>query len=198
KTTLASTIMGKNPYVVTSGGIFLNDLELTNLPTYQRARAGLFMIAQYPPELVGVSFDDLARELNLDEARLAAKDLSKEAVAIGLSPELLSRSVNVGFSGGEKKRAETFQLATFGAKIAILDELDSGLDIDALRDVSRRIALMVKEEGLGVLVITHYSRLLRELEPDFVHVFEDGHINRSGGPELAFELERTGYGPKKR
>lgn len=196
KTTLASTIMGKAGYEVTKGKIKLGGVDLTHARTYERARAGLFMISQYPAELVGVSFWDIAREvakLGIVSANISNDRLEKEADLIGLSRALLGRSVNVGFSGGEKKRAETLQLATFGTRFAVLDEIDSGLDIDALRDVSRSVARMVAETGIGVLVITHYSRLLKELHPDFVHVFANGCIQRTGDADLAFELERTGY-----
>ncbi len=196
KTTLASTIMGKPGYKITRGTIRLGGVDLTSLPTYERARLGLFLISQYPGELVGVSFFDLVREvdkLGLTSAEITRASIEREAIAIGLSKELLYRSVNVGFSGGEKKRAETLQLATFGTRMAVLDEIDSGLDIDALRDVARSLARMVSETNIGVVAITHYSRLLKELKPDFVHVFANGSIQRTGDVDLAFELERTGY-----
>lgn len=196
KTTLASTIMGKAGYEVTKGSIKLGGKDITLSPTYERARAGLFMISQYPAELVGISFFDIAREVSKVGTMgvdITNSSLEVQADSIGLSRELLGRSVNVGFSGGEKKRAETLQLMAFGARIAILDEIDSGLDIDALRDVSRGIARLVAETGVGVLVITHYSRLLKELNPDYVHVFANGVIQRTGDKDLAFELERTGY-----
>jgi Fe-S cluster assembly ATP-binding protein len=130
----------------------------------------------------------------LDAAGVSAGErLTAEASRLAVADEFLARGVNVEFSGGEQKRAETLQLALLGPKIAILDELDSGLDVDALRDVSRRIEAMTNEDGLGVLAITHYSRLLTELRPDVVHVFSGGRVITSGGPELADELERTGY-----
>ena len=195
KTTLASTVMGKPGYEVTGGRILLGGEDITAAPTHARAQGGLFMISQYPAELVGIQFEDLAHEVALGRgtAPVSRADLKEEAARIGLKAELLDRPVNVGFSGGEKKRAETMQLALFGAKIAVLDELDSGLDIDALRDVARRVASLVESTGLGVLVITHYSRLLTELKPDVVHVFSAGRIVRSGTAALATELEATGY-----
>jgi Fe-S cluster assembly ATP-binding protein len=124
---------------------------------------------------------------------LAAR-IDAEAARIGLDPALVHRAINVDFSGGEKKRNETLQLALLAPRIAVLDELDSGLDIDALRDCARRVEDATSEQGLGVLVITHYSRLFAELRPDFVHVLVDGRIVESGGPELADRLERDGYG----
>ena len=196
KTTLASTIMGKAGYSVTRGSISLGERNLTQSSTYERSRAGLFLISQYPAELPGISFVDLAAEVVAQRSSadaISSAHLSAEAEKIGLRADLLDRSVNLGFSGGEKKRAETMQLAVFGARYAILDELDSGLDIDALRAVAMRIASMVASEGIGVIAITHYSRLLSELAPDFVHVFSGGKIVRSGGHELAFELEKSGY-----
>ena len=195
KTTLASTIMGKPGYEVTEGTVSIGGTDLTHAPTFERALAGLFLISQYPAELVGVSFLELAAQVLGPRGSevLSPKHLTEEAESIGLRLELLERSINVGFSGGEKKRAETLQLALFSARYAILDELDSGLDVDALRDVAQRVATMVRDDGIGVIVITHYSRLLKELEPDYVHVFSQGRIVRSGGPELAIELEKLGY-----
>ena len=194
KTTLASAVMGKPGYKVTGGRILVDGEDVTSLPTHERARKGLFMVSQYPAELPGVSFLDLAEQVLDREPAVVGSALLAEAERIGLKADLLGRSVNVGFSGGEKKRAETMQLALFGARYAVLDELDSGLDLDALRDVARRVAEMVRSTGIGVLAITHYSRLLQELKPDRVHVFAAGRVVRSGGPELAVELERTGYG----
>ena len=196
KTTLASTIMGKVGYEVTAGSISMGGRDLTEASTFERARAGLFLVSQYPAELPGISFIDLAAEVVAERngaMAISGARLAEEAEKIGLRSDLLERSVNLGFSGGEKKRAETMQLAVFGTKFALLDELDSGLDIDALRAVARRIATMVADEGIGVVAITHYSRLLQELAPDVVHVFSGGRIVRSGGHELAFELEKSGY-----
>ncbi len=196
KSTLAHVIMGRPGYQVLGGRITLDGVELTGLAPWQRAQAGLFLAMQYPTEVPGVSLADTLAEA----LRAAGRDASRvselvaaEAAQVGLSETLLSRPLNVDLSGGEKKRNETVQLAVLGPKIAVLDEIDSGLDIDALRTVSRRVEALTTEVDLGVLVITHYSRLLRELHPDRVSVLRGGRIVASGGPELADELERTGY-----
>ncbi|MDA8277029.1 MAG: Fe-S cluster assembly ATPase SufC [Actinomycetota bacterium] len=193
KTTLASAIMGKAGYQITKGKITLDGEDITHLPTYKRARSGIFLISQLPSELGGVYLDDIRRAQPQESDFRVERNLEEELSSIGLDRELADRAINVGFSGGEKKRFETLQLSLLGAKLALLDELDSGLDIDALREVSRRISRMVKEEGLMVIAITHYSRLLKELVPDVVHVYEKGKITESGNFELAFELEKTGY-----
>jgi Fe-S cluster assembly ATP-binding protein len=150
---------------------------------------------QYPMEIPGVSLEAMLKEALI--ARRSPVDglagrLAAEAESVGLATSVMDRAVNVAFSGGEKKRNETVQLAVLEPKIAVIDEIDSGLDIDALRDVARRIEAMT-EQGLGVLAITHYARLLTELRPDRVHVLREGAVVLSGGPELADELERSGY-----
>jgi Fe-S cluster assembly ATP-binding protein len=196
KSTLSHTIMGRGDYEVTSGSVRLDGEELLGLPTWRRAAAGLFLAMQYPVEVDGV------RVLDVLDAALRARGetdggladrLASEAERLTVADEFLTRGVNVEFSGGEKKRAETLQLAVLKPKFAILDEIDSGLDVDALRDVSRRIEAMTTEDDLGVLAITHYARLLTELRPDRVHVLMAGRVVASGGPELADTLERTGY-----
>lgn len=196
KSTLSHVLMGKSGYKITAGSIFLDDLDLMRLDTWERAHAGLFLVSQYPSEVPGVSIDD-ALLAAFETMERDASDLSsliiEEAANIGLPETLLGRSLNVDFSGGEKKRNEMVQLAVLKPKFAILDEIDSGLDIDALRDVSRRVELATNNDALGVLAITHYSRLLRELRPDKVHVLVRGEIVKTGGPELAHELELSGY-----
>ena len=170
--------------------------DLLGLAAWERARAGLFLAMQYPTEVPGVRLDELLRESAVAAGRdvdAVTQLLLDEAAQIGFDARFLERPLNVDLSGGEKKRNETVQLATLQPQFAILDEIDSGLDIDALRDVSRRIEALT-ETGLGVLAITHYRRLLEELRPDRVHVLVDGRIQRSGGPELADELESAGYG----
>ena len=158
--------------------------------------AGLHLVMQYPTEVPGVHVDEVMREAfatrNRDTKELDAL-IAKEAGRINFDAELVARSLNVDLSGGEKKRNETLQLSLLKPKFAILDELDSGLDIDALRDCARRVEAATKEDNLGVLVITHYARLLEELKPDFVHILAAGKIVKSGGPELADELEKSGY-----
>jgi Fe-S cluster assembly ATP-binding protein len=190
KSTLAHALMGRGDYEVTRGSITIDGEELLDLPTWQRAQRGLFLAMQYPVEVPGVPLAAVvgaARGGDLSEA------VAREASALGVPSELLTRGVNDEFSGGEKKRAETVQLAVLEPKFAVLDEIDSGLDVDALRDVARRVAALARDNSVGVLAITHYARLLSELRPDRVHVFLAGRIVKSGGPELADELERTGY-----
>ncbi|MEA2702201.1 MAG: Fe-S cluster assembly ATP-binding protein [Actinomycetota bacterium] len=196
KSTLAHVIMGKPGYHVTGGSVTLDGVELIGMPTWQRAQAGLFLAMQYPTEVPGVSLEDAlsaALEARGDDLAGLRERVAAVAGRIGLPPALLTRALNVDLSGGEKKRNETLQLGIMAPKIAVLDEIDSGLDVDALRDVSRRVEAITHEMGVGVLVITHYSRLLRELKSDKVSVLRGGRIVASGGPELADELEKTGY-----
>lgn len=196
KSTLSAALMGKPGYVVTGGSVKLDGVDLLALPTWQRATAGLHLIMQYPTEIPGVMLQDAmsaaldARERDTTNLRSL---ISTEAKRISFDTDLVDRAVNVDFSGGEKKRNETVQLAVLQPKIAILDELDSGLDIDALRDCAQRVEDATREMNLGVLVITHYSRLFEQLNPDFVHILTNGRIVKSAGPELADELEVTGY-----
>jgi Fe-S cluster assembly ATP-binding protein len=196
KSTLAHVVMGGPGYEVYGGTVTLDGVDLLALPTWRRAQAGLFLAMQYPTEVPGVSLQDAMSAALAPQGRATADVvdlLSTEATRLGVSPALLARPLNVDLSGGEKKRNETLQLAVLAPKIAVLDEIDSGLDVDALRAVSRRVEIITNEVGLGVLVITHYSRLLRELRPDVVSVLRKGRIVTSGGPELAEELESTGY-----
>ena len=196
KSTLSAAIMGKPGYVITGGSVTLDGVDMLALPTWQRAVAGLHLVMQYPTEVPGVKLNDtLAEALGARGRSIATLDatIAKEAARINFDPELVQRPLNVDLSSGEKKRNETLQLALLEPKIAILDELDSGLDIDALRDCARRVEDATRETNLGALVITHYSRLFEELKPDFVHILAKGKIVKSGGPELADELERDGY-----
>jgi len=196
KSTLAHVIMGAPGYEVYGGSVTLDGVDLLALPTWKRAQAGLFLAMQYPTEVPGVSLADAMAAALAPQGRATAdvaELVASEAVRVGMSAALLARPLNVDLSGGEKKRNETLQLAVLAPKIAVLDEIDSGLDVDALKAVSQRVELITNEVGLGVLVITHYSRLLRELRPDVVSVLRKGRIVASGGPELAEELESTGY-----
>jgi Fe-S cluster assembly ATP-binding protein len=196
KSTLAHVLMGRPGYEVTGGSVTIDGVELLGMPTWQRANAGLFLAMQYPVEVPGVALDEALREAFSAAGRDAgevADLLVKEADRVGLDPKLLSRAINVDFSGGEKKTSETVQLAVIRPLFAVLDEIDSGLDLDLLRAVSRRIEAQTSEDNLGVLAITHYNRLLHELRPDTVHVLVQGRIVTSGGPDLPEELERTGY-----
>ncbi|NCY17025.1 MAG: Fe-S cluster assembly ATPase SufC [Actinobacteria bacterium] len=196
KSTLSHVLMGKPGYVVTGGSVTLDGVELLGLPTWQRARAGLFLALQYPVEVPGVSLDDLLTEALVGAGRDATvvhTAVAAEAERIGLATRLLDRPVNVDLSGGEKKRNETMQLAVLRPRFAVLDELDSGLDVDALRSCARRVEAATTEFDLGVLAITHYTRLLEELKPDVVHILVRGRIVETGGPEMADALETTGY-----
>jgi Fe-S cluster assembly ATP-binding protein len=195
KSTLGHVLMGRPGYEVLAGSVTLDGVELLGLPTWRRAQAGLFLGMQYPTEVPGVLVPDVLEAAFAAAGRDPAAvrpAIQAEAAAIGFDQRFLERALNVDLSGGEKKRNETLQLGVLQPRIAVLDELDSGLDIDALRAVSRRVEAAT-EQGLGVLAITHYTRLLTELKPDEVHVLSRGRILTSGGPELAAELERTGY-----
>ncbi|MGE0879020.1 MAG: Fe-S cluster assembly ATPase SufC [Acidimicrobiia bacterium] len=197
KSTLSHVIMGKPGYEVLGGSVTLDGVDVLALEPWERAVAGLYLAMQYPIEVPGVSLDAVLGEAlavrGRDRSALRER-LLVEAGRIGFDERFLARPLNVDLSGGEKKRNETLQLAVLEPKIAILDELDSGLDVDALRDCSRRVEQATHEQGLGVLAITHYTRLLHELKPDFVHILARGRIVASGGPELADQLERDGYG----
>jgi Fe-S cluster assembly ATP-binding protein len=196
KSTLAHVIMGGPGYEVHGGSVTLDGVDLLALPTWERAQAGVFLAMQYPTEVPGVSLVDALAAALAPRGRAAgdvAGMITAEAARVGVATALLARPLNVDLSGGEKKRNETLQMAVLAPKVAVLDEIDSGLDVDALRDVARRIEQITEEQNLGVLVITHYSRLLRELRPDVVSVLRKGRIVASGGPELAEELESTGY-----
>jgi Fe-S cluster assembly ATP-binding protein len=196
KSTLSHVLMGRGDYQVTGGSVTIDGVELLGRPTHERAAAGLFLALQYPVELPGVRVGDFleaaVRGQGGDANGLAGR-VAVEADRLGVESRFLERGLNVEFSGGEQKRAETLQLAVLRPKFAILDEIDSGLDVDALRDVSRRVEQMTSEDDLGVLAITHYARLLDELRPDVVHVLMNGRVVTSGGPEVARELEVTGY-----
>ncbi len=191
KSTLAHVLLGRSDYEVTGGSVTIDGEELVGRPTWERARLGLFLSHQYPVEVPGVRVADLVAATAAGDDAIGR--IAPEAGRLGVREEFLDRGVNVEFSGGEQKRAETLQLAVLEPKFAILDEIDSGLDVDALRDVARRIEAMTEEASLGVLAITHYARLLSELRPDRVHVFMKGRIIASGGAELADELEAAGY-----
>ncbi len=196
KSTLSHVLMGRPGYTVTGGSVTLDGVELLGLEPHERAQAGLFLAMQYPTEVPGVSLDSIVAEAFTASGRdpEAARALVRaEAALVGFDDEFLDRSVNVDFSGGEKKRNETVQLGVLRPRFAILDEIDSGLDVDALRQVSRRIEDATSEWGLGVIAVTHYNRLLEELHADVVHIFAKGRILESGGPEIATRLEETGY-----
>ena len=199
KSTLASTIAGHPRYEVTSGSITLDGEDVLEMSVDERAQAGLFLAMQYPVEIPGVTMTNFLRTAKtaLDgqapSLRTWTKDVKGAFEALQIDPAFMNRNVNEGFSGGEKKRAEILQLELFKPKFAILDETDSGLDVDALRIVSEGVNRTREEGEIGVLLITHYTRILRYIKPDFVHVFVAGRVVDEGGPELAEKLEAEGY-----
>ncbi len=203
KSTLAYTLGGRPGYEVTGGTATLDGADLLDMDPHERAAAGLFLGFQYPVEIPGVSNLQFLREsLNSQKRARGEKELNggefirlakEKAALLGLDMDMLKRPVNVGFSGGEKKRAEMVQMGILDPKLAILDETDSGLDIDALKIVGAGINAIMRKPDRAVLLITHYQRLLDYVKPDFVHVLAAGRIVKSGGPELALELEREGY-----
>ncbi|MDR0847771.1 MAG: Fe-S cluster assembly ATPase SufC [Propionibacteriaceae bacterium] len=199
KSTLAYSIAGHPKYTITSGSVLLDGVELTTLKVDERAKAGLFLAMQYPVEVPGVSVSNFLRTAKTaidGEApplRSWVKKVNESLAQMQLDDEFASRSVNEGFSGGEKKRNEIVQLELLNPKYAILDETDSGLDIDALRVVSEGVNRYASQGDRGVLLITHYTRILKYIHPDFVHVFVDGHVVEEGDASLADSLEETGY-----
>lgn len=192
KSTLAHALAGRPGYVVTGGSARLDGLELLDLAAHERARAGLFLGLQQPLEVPGVRLGDA---LEAAGALGASGRLVEEAARVGLAPALLERFVNVDLSGGERKRAEIVQLGVLRPKYALLDEVDSGLDVDALGEVAGRLLAATTEWGCGILAITHFERLLRVLPPTTIHVMVAGQLVASGGPELAAVLEQDGYAP---
>jgi Fe-S cluster assembly ATP-binding protein len=198
KSTLAYSVAGHPKYTVTSGSVRLDGQDVLAMTVDARARAGLFLAMQYPVEVPGVSVSNFLRSAatavrgEAPKLRTWVKEVNTAMSELGMDKAFAERSVNEGFSGGEKKRHEILQLELLQPKIAILDETDSGLDVDALRVVSEGVN-KVRGTGIGTLLITHYTRILRYIEPDFVHVFFDGRIAESGGKELADRLESEGY-----
>jgi len=194
KSTLAHALTGRPGYRVTAGSVKIDDTEILTLSAAERTRAGLFLALQQPLEVPGVRPSDLLVAAGADPTTIDAR-ISEEARRVGLREDLLERFVNVDLSGGERKRAEIVQLAILRPRFAILDEIDSGLDVDALGAVARRLHDATTEWGCGVLAITHFRRLLHELTPTAIHVMGAGRIVASGGPELAEVLEHEGYEP---
>ncbi|WP_374285336.1 Fe-S cluster assembly ATPase SufC [Novosphingobium sp.] len=203
KSTLGYTLGGRPGYAVTGGSVTFLGQDLLALEPHERAAAGLFLGFQYPVEIPGVSFVQFLREsLNAQRKSRGEEPLSggeflklarEKAALLKLDMDMLKRPVNVGFSGGEKKRAEMVQMGILNPRLAVLDETDSGLDIDALRICGEGINSVMRAPDKAVLLITHYQRLLDYVKPDFVHVLAGGRIVRTGGPELALELEERGY-----
>ena len=199
KSTLASTIAGHPRYEVTSGSITLDGEDVLEMGVDERAQAGLFLAMQYPVEIPGVTMTNFLRTAKtaLDgqapSLRTWTKDVKGAFEALQIDPAFMNRNVNEGFSGGEKKRHEILQMELLAPKFAILDETDSGLDVDALRIVSEGVNRLHDETDAGFLLITHYTRILRYIKPDHVHVFVDGRVAEAGGPDLADRLEEEGY-----
>jgi Fe-S cluster assembly ATP-binding protein len=204
KSTLAYTLMGHPSYLVTSGEVIFKGVNILDLKPDERSRMGVFLAFQYPISIPGVSVANFLRtavnarrkEVNHEDKGVPIPEfrklLKEKMELLKMDPSFASRYLNEGFSGGEKKRAEILQMAILKPEIAVLDETDSGLDIDALRIVSEGVNVL-RGKDLGVLVITHYQRILNYIKPDYVHVMMDGRIVESGGPELAFSLEERGY-----
>jgi Fe-S cluster assembly ATP-binding protein len=201
KSTLANVIMGHPGYTVTAGQILLRGHDIASWTPDERARAGIFLAFQYPEAISGVSVVQFLRQAiaarkNLDELSVleVRLDLMEWMDRLGMDPAFAERHLNDGFSGGERKRNEVLQMALLAPEIALLDETDSGLDIDALRVVARGVRTVRSDHPLmGVVVVTHYVKLLEEIAPDFVHILVDGQIVRSGGAELAQQIELEGY-----
>ncbi len=199
KSTLAYSIAGHPKYTVTGGSVTLDGADVLAMSVDERARAGVFLAMQYPVEVPGVSVSNFLRTAKTaidgeaPKLRTWVKDVSAAMGAMKMDPAFATRSVNEGFSGGEKKRHEILQLELLNPQVAVLDETDSGLDIDALKIVSEGVNRYREQGDRGVLLITHYTRILRYITPDFVHVFVDGKIAEEGGPELAERLEAEGY-----
>ena len=202
KSTLSYVLSGKEGYEVTHGSIVLNDSDILEMEPEERAAAGLFLAFQYPVEIPGVgNMTFLRTAVNAQrkargEKEISATDFLKQvrerANSLQIDAEMLKRPVNVGFSGGEKKRNEILQMAMLEPKMCILDETDSGLDVDAMKLVAKGVNSL-RDNGRGFLVITHYQRLLDHIKPDVVHIMADGKIVKTGGPELALEVENNGY-----
>jgi Fe-S cluster assembly ATP-binding protein len=199
KSTLAYTIAGHPKYTVTKGEILLDGEDVLEMSVDERARAGLFLAMQYPVEIPGVSVSNFLRTAKTAVAgeapalRTWIKEVRESMESLKMDSSFTERNVNEGFSGGEKKRHEILQLDLLKPKIAVLDETDSGLDVDALKIVSEGVNRAKSEGDFGLLLITHYTRILRYIKPDFVHVFVEGKVAEQGGPELADRLEAEGY-----
>ncbi len=199
KSTLAYSIAGHPKYTITHGTVTLDGEDVLAMTVDQRARAGIFLAMQYPVEVPGVSVSNFLRTSvtavrgEAPKLRTWVKEMRGAMEALSIDPVFAERSVNEGFSGGEKKRHEILQMELLRPKIAVLDETDSGLDVDALKIVSEGVNRVAASGEVGTLLITHYTRILRYIKPDFVHVFVDGRIVAEGGSELADELEENGY-----
>jgi Fe-S cluster assembly ATP-binding protein len=202
KSTLAQVLTGHSNFKVTGGSVVFNGKDLLVMKPFARSLAGLFLSFQYPLEVAGVTLSSYLRLIynkkhGTTVSPVKFRELAKEYLAIlHIKPEILTRSLNEGFSGGEKKKLEMLQMMVLEPKLAILDEVDSGLDVDALKVVAGAVNYLKEKNGMSVLLITHYARILKFIKPDKVHVMRNGVIIRSGGPELAGEIEEHGYSQK--
>ena len=199
KSTLSKIILGEPNYVVEAGHIYYDDIEITNMPTDERARLGIFLSMQYPVEVEGVSNADFLRtaKLNKDKDNFKLydliKDIDKNIDKLKMNPEMIHRGINVGFSGGERKKNEILQMNILKPDLVILDEIDSGLDVDSLKIIGNNCMDYYKESKCGLLLITHYQRLLDYIKPDFVHILVDGTIKKTGDFKLVKYIEENGY-----
>lgn len=199
KSTLAYALAGHPAYEVTEGAAYLDGHNIVDMTVDERARSGLFLAMQYPVAVAGVSVSNFLRSAKTaidgkaPSIRTWVKDMNAAMEKLRIEPAFAERDVNVGFSGGEKKRLEILQMEMLRPSFAILDETDSGLDVDALRIVSEGVNRVHESTNCGIMLITHYTRILRYIQPSHVHVFVDGHVAAQGGPELAEQLEETGY-----
>ena len=199
KSTLAYALAGHPAYEVTEGAAYLDGHNIVDMTVDERARSGLFLAMQYPVAVAGVSVSNFLRSAKTaidgkaPSIRTWVKDMNAAMEELRIEPAFAERDVNVGFSGGEKKRLEILQMEMLRPSFAILDETDSGLDVDALRIVSEGVNRVHESTNCGIMLITHYTRILRYIQPSHVHVFVDGHVAAQGGPELAEQLEETGY-----
>ena len=199
KSTLAYALMGHPKYQITEGQIFLNGEDITNIPVDKRAKKGLFLSFQHPQEVPGLTISNFLRTAynSITEKNISVLDfhkiLKERMEMLKIDKSFVKRYLNEGFSGGEKKKMEILQLSILQPKIAILDETDSGTDVDALKIISNGINVLHKELGMGILLITHYDRILQYVKPNKVHILVDGQIVKTGGPELAQEVEKHGY-----
>lgn len=199
KSTLANTLMGHPKYKITKGKITLDGLNITTLPPNEKAKAGLFLSLQYPPEIGGITVNNFLRNAwqTIHNQKITSLEffrfLQKKMKILHLEDSFAQRQLNVGFSGGEKKKMEILQMLVLEPKYVILDETDSGLDVDALKTIGKAIAYLKKEKNIGVLVITHYARFLHHIVPDFVHVMNKGKIIESGDKKLAQRIEKKGF-----
>ena len=195
KSSLALSVMGHPKYKITDGSIAFENKDVTSTPVHKRAQAGIFLAFQTPYEIEGVTLKEFLYQIcSSRSGENFEQSLEKNLKLLNIKPEMLNRSLNVGFSGGEKKQIETLQIAMLKPKLIILDEIDSGLDVDALKIICNTLKkLKEKNQNTSILVITHYPRILHHLEPDFVHIMKDGAIVQSGTKELAYKIEREGY-----